>query len=149
MGIFAATILWIIGVVAGDPGVASKVSVLNPVLWLVGAAVHTAGWQFVEACELVNPFFEKTVRIQRERGHRVIDTGPYHYVRHPGYVGFALVLLSLPVVLDFMPVWIPSLAAIAALVGRTAMEDRLLRAELAGYEAYAERTRYRLLPGVW
>ncbi|MBS04173.1 MAG: hypothetical protein CMQ24_15910 [Gammaproteobacteria bacterium] len=70
-------------------------------------------------------------------------------MRHPGYVGFALVLLSLPAVLDFMPVWIPSLAAIAALVGRTAMEDRLLRAELAGYEAYAERTRYRLLPGVW
>ena len=87
---------------------------LNPVLWLVGAAVHTAGWQLVAACELVNPFFEKTVRIQRERGHRVIDTGPYHYVRHPGYVGFALVLLSLPVVLDFMPVWIPSMAAIAA-----------------------------------
>ena len=122
---------------------------LNPVLWLVGAAVHTAGWQLVAACELVNPFFEKTVRIQRERGHRVIDTGPYHYVRHPGYVCFALVLLSLPAVLDFMPVWIPSLAAIAALVGRTAMEDRLLCAELAGYEAYAERTRYRLLPGVW
>jgi protein-S-isoprenylcysteine O-methyltransferase Ste14 len=56
--------------------------------WLLGLAIFVPGWTLVICSMVVNPFFEKTVRIQSDQGHRVIDTGPYAYIRHPGYVGF-------------------------------------------------------------
>jgi protein-S-isoprenylcysteine O-methyltransferase Ste14 len=99
---------------------------------------------------LVNPHFEKTVRIQRDRSHKVIDAGPYRIVRHPGYAcvipGF---VLCPPLVLGSWWSFVPALAAVIVLVIRTALEDRTLRNELPGYKEYAQRVRYRLLPGVW
>jgi len=112
------------------------------VLFIPGAALFT--WSMA-----VNPFFEKTVRIQTERGHRVIDTGPYHVVRHPGYVGFFGWSLSVPLLLGSWWAFLPAFAAAIGIVIRTALEDRTLRAELTGYEEYATRVRYRLIPGVW
>jgi protein-S-isoprenylcysteine O-methyltransferase Ste14 len=97
----------------------------------------------------VNPFFEKTVRIQTERNHRVIDTGPYAFVRHPGYLGFFGWLLSVPLMLGAGWALVPAALAILSVVARTALEDRTLRRELDGYEAYADRVRYRLIPGIW
>ena len=97
----------------------------------------------------VNPFFEKTVRIQTERGHRVIDTGPYAFVRHPGYVGFFGWCLSAPLLLSSWWAFVPAILSVIGLVIRTALEDRTLLQELDGYAAYAERVRYRLMPGVW
>jgi len=97
----------------------------------------------------VNPFFEKTVRIQSERGHRVIDTGPYSFVRHPGYLGFAGWILSTPLLLGSWWALIPAILSTVCLVVRTALEDRTLRMELAGYEEYIHRVRYRLVPGIW
>ena len=96
-----------------------------------------------------NPFFEKTVRIQSERDHHVIDTGPYRFVRHPGYVGFIILVLSLPLVLDSARAFIPAGIAVASLIVRTALEDRTLRAKLPGYVDYTTRVRFRLLPRVW
>ncbi len=96
-----------------------------------------------------NPFFEKTVRIQSERGHHTVDTGPYRFVRHPGYVGMLAFILSLPPLLSSARAFIPALGAIAALVVRTSLEDRTLQAKLPGYADYAARVRYRLFPGVW
>jgi protein-S-isoprenylcysteine O-methyltransferase Ste14 len=97
----------------------------------------------------VNPFFEKTVRIQTERGHRVIDTGPYNFVRHPGYLGFFGWNLSAPMLLGSWWAFIPAVLSVISIVIRTALEDRTLRAELDGYEEYVRRIRYRLIPGVW
>jgi protein-S-isoprenylcysteine O-methyltransferase Ste14 len=96
-----------------------------------------------------NPHFEGTVRIQHDRDHRVIDTGPYAVVRHPGYVGVAMIVLGLPLVLRSG--WALAVAVISVLwLGlRTWLEDRTLQAELSGYAEYAERVRARLLPGVW
>jgi len=97
----------------------------------------------------VNPFFSAVVRIQRDRGHRVIEAGPYRLVRHPGYLGGLLSQLAAPLVLESVWAWIPA-ALIVVLVGvRTAQEDRALRAELEGYVAYAARVPRRLLPGIW
>lgn len=99
--------------------------------------------------QTVNPFFEPGVRIQAERAHRVIDTGPYALVRHPGYVGALLLFAGMPLALGSAWGLVPAAVASAVLVLRTAWEDRLLQAELPGYRAYASRVRWRLCPGLW
>ena len=97
----------------------------------------------------VNPFFEKTVRIQTDNQHRVIDAGPYALVRHPGYVGFSLWLLSVPPLFASTYAFVPAVVAVVLFVIRTALEDRMLQTELPGYAEYATRTRFRLIPSVW
>jgi protein-S-isoprenylcysteine O-methyltransferase Ste14 len=98
---------------------------------------------------VVNPFFEKTVRIQTDQGHHVIDTGPYAYVRHPGYVRFVAWMISTPPMLGSNAAFVPALLAVMLLVIRTALEDRTFRAELPGYPEYAARVRFRLIPRIW
>jgi protein-S-isoprenylcysteine O-methyltransferase Ste14 len=97
----------------------------------------------------VNRHAETTVRIQTDRGHTVVTAGPYRVVRHPMYVGAIILYVSIPLV--WGSGWALAVgAAIAGLfIWRTRMEDRTLQAELPGYREYAERTRYRLLPGIW
>jgi protein-S-isoprenylcysteine O-methyltransferase Ste14 len=97
----------------------------------------------------VNPFFTKLVHVQKEAGHVAITHGPYRYVRHPGYVGFILCSIGTALALGSpLAAWC-SAVAVFLLVIRTALEDRALRLELPGYAVYAERVRFRLLPGVW
>ncbi len=117
-----------------------------PLLGAVGFLLAYAliGWSM--AC---NPFFETLVRIQHERGHVTVTSGPYAYVRHPGYVGIVLFLLSTPPVLRSPWAVAPALLGGTVLVVRTALEDRFLQANLAGYADYARRVRYRLVPGLW
>jgi protein-S-isoprenylcysteine O-methyltransferase Ste14 len=97
-----------------------------------------------------NRHFEKTVRIQHDRDHAVVDSGPYRIVRHPGYaitiVGF---IFSAPFLLMSWWALVPAAVASLFLVIRTALEDRFLQAGLQGYSAYASRVRYRLFPGLW
>lgn len=98
----------------------------------------------------VNTHFETTVRIQKDRKHKVISSGPYKIVRHPGYVGVILGLFSLSFALGTLWSFIPVTIACGILVYRTHLEDKTLRNELEGYEEYARNTtRYRLLPGVY
>jgi protein-S-isoprenylcysteine O-methyltransferase Ste14 len=97
----------------------------------------------------VNKFFSKFVRIQEERGQQVITAGPYQYVRHPGYVGWMIMLAAPPVILGSLWAFIPAGLAICLVVVRAALEDGTLKAELDGYKNYAGRVRYRLLPGIW
>ncbi len=97
----------------------------------------------------VNQFMVTTVRLQEERGHRVVRNGPYQYVRHPMYVGAILLLLSGPLLLGSWWALVPGGLATVALLVRTKLEDQTLRLELPGYADYAQRTRYRLLPGIW
>lgn len=96
-----------------------------------------------------NPFFEKTVRIQTERDHHVIDSGPYRAVRHPGYVGLVCWILSIPLLLVSTWTFLPAGLAVIFLLIRTALEDRTLHEKLPGYAEYAARVPARLLPGVW
>ncbi len=141
--------LWIAVFVV--PGLETHSGMSSPpgAAWLLGLAIFVPGWALISWSMAVNPFFEKTVRIQTDRGHRVIDTGPYAYVRHPGYVGFAAWLLSTPLLLASAWTFVPALLTVAGLVIRTALEDRTLHAELPGYPEYAARVRFRLIPGVW
>jgi protein-S-isoprenylcysteine O-methyltransferase Ste14 len=89
------------------------------------------------------------VRIQEDRGHTVATGGPYHLVRHPGYLGFIAASMATPVSVGSLWALIPAGVASALLVLRTALEDRTLHAELDGYREFARQTRYRLLPGIW
>lgn len=136
-------------VVAGMDAARFGWSAMSGWLWPVGLALYAAGTALFIWPMTVNPFFEKTVRIQTERGHRVIDTGPYRFVRHPGYVGFFCWILSVPLLLGSWWAFLPAVIAVALVVVRTALEDRTLREELPGYDDYAGRVRYRLIPSVW
>jgi len=98
---------------------------------------------------LVNRFFSSYVRIQTDRGHTVVSAGPYRVVRHPGYAGSILAWIAAPVFFSSYWVAIPSIVVIILTIIRTALEDRTLKEELPGYREYAERVRYRLMPGIW
>ncbi len=111
---------------------------------LLGAGMALNAW-----AQAVNRFFEPGVRIQRERGHQVISSGPYAIVRHPGYVGALMMFAGLALALASWLALIPAAWAGALLILRTSWEDALLHAELDGYADYARRTRFRLVPGIW
>lgn len=119
-------------------------------LWPVGFLLYAFHVVVTTAAMTVNPHFEKTVRIQHDLNHRVIDSGPYHIIRHPGYLATILgFILPVPFLLGSWWAFLPAFIAVLLLVIRTACEDRTLHRELEGYEEYAERVRFRLVPGVW
>jgi len=98
---------------------------------------------------IVNTHFETTVRIQKDRGHKVITTGPYEIVRHPGYVGAILYAAATPLIIGSIVGLIPAAIAAFVLLIRTSLEDKTLHSELNGYAEYAGTVKYRLFPGVW
>ncbi|GAK59293.1 isoprenylcysteine carboxyl methyltransferase [Candidatus Vecturithrix granuli] len=98
---------------------------------------------------VVNKYFSAVVRIQRERGQTVVTSGPYQYVRHPGYAGGIVANFAVPLLLGSLWALAPAVLVNCLIVVRTALEDNTLQDELDGYRDYAERVRYRLLPGVW
>ena len=97
----------------------------------------------------VNRFFSSSIRIQHERGHHVVTTGPYQYVRHPGYLAALLRILCGPLALGSWVAMLPCAGCFLAFLRRTALEDKFLHEELPGYTEYAAKVRYRLLPGIW
>lgn len=115
------------------------------------AAVGVAGLGYLVPvwAMATNRFYGRYVRIQTDRGHTVVTTGPYRFVRHPAYAGLCVFMLASALALESLWALIPAALVVVVLVVRTALEDRTLLAELPGYAEYAQRTRYRLLPGVW
>ena len=124
-------------------------SAVPPRLIVMGYGAVLAGIAVTAWAQAVNPFFEPGVRIQSERHQRVIDTGPYRFVRHPGYVSALLLFIGMALAFGSFWALIPAVIASAVLVLRTAWEDQLLHAGLPGYADYAARVRWRLIPGLW
>ena len=122
---------------------------IHPVIRWASLAFALASQLFVLWAMVTNRFFATTVRIQSERDHQVVNTGPYRLVRHPGYAGSVLYNLVIPIVLGSWWAFIPALLTVLLLIVRTRLEDRTLQAELPGYEKFMQETRYRLLPGCW
>ncbi|MBM4431686.1 MAG: isoprenylcysteine carboxylmethyltransferase family protein [Chloroflexi bacterium] len=118
-------------------------------LQLAALVVAAAGNLLSIWATAVNKFYSRFVRIQKERGHVVITDGPYRYVRHPGYLGQIIFSLASALALGSLWALVPSSLFAVLLVVRTALEDRTLQDELAGYQAYTQRVRHRLLPGLW
>ena len=98
---------------------------------------------------LHNPFFEGTVRIQKDRGHQVIASGPYAIVRHPGYLGMLGGSLPIPFVFGSIFSFIPAAMMVALVFFRTYLEDKTLHAELEGYNVYSQKVKHRLIPLIW
>lgn len=120
-------------------------------LWLggLGFVLIAFGYAFATWALIENRFFFSLVRIDTERGHVVCDTGPYRFVRHPGYAGNILPLFGIVLALGSLWALIPAAVAIIITVIRTALEDRTLHEELPGYRDYAQRVLYRLIPGIY
>jgi protein-S-isoprenylcysteine O-methyltransferase Ste14 len=116
---------------------------------LVGYALMMAGFVGMTWAMSVNKFFEPSVRIQTDRDHKVIDTGPYGIIRHPGYAFGFMLFLGMPLAMGSLWALIPAVMLCPLLIVRTVLEDRTLQNELAGYKEYSQRVRYRLIPGVW
>lgn len=117
--------------------------------WL-GLAAVAASYALCLWAMRVNRFFSSVIRIQADRGQTVVATGPYAFVRHPGYIAGIVLISASGLALDS---WIATalliVCSVPFLLYRTITEDRLLMAELPGYRDYAERVRWRLLPGIW
>lgn len=126
----------------GSPSLAIELELAAFVVVILGYLISI--WAFLE-----NKFFSAVVRIQTERGHSVVSTGPYRWVRHPGYAGGLIGYLATPFALGTLWSFLPAVLTGIALIARTALEDQTLQNELTGYREYAARVRYRLLPGVW
>ena len=116
------------------------------VVGLIGVLV---GYAFSSWALIENRFFSGTVRIQTERGHHVISTGPYRIVRHPGYAGGLFGYVFIPILLDSLWAFIPTALLCIIMIVRTALEDKTLQEELPGYQEFTQKTKYRLFPGVW
>ena len=120
-------------------------------LWLIviGFILISLGYAFAAWALAENRFFSSVVRIQTDRGHVVCDSGPYRFVRHPGYAGNILALFGIVLALSSVWTLIPAAVALIIAVIRTELEDRTLQDELPGYRDYARRVRYRLIPWIY
>ena len=119
--------------------------------WLaaVGYILLLAGVVIITLAQAVNRHFEPTVRLQSDRAHAVIDSGPYAIVRHPGYAGGLLIVVGMGLALGSGWAFVGVVATLAVLAIRTVLEERTLHDGLTGYTAYTQRVRYRWVPGVW
>ena len=120
-----------------------------PRLIAIGFILVLLGYAFATWALAENRFFSSVVRIQADRGHAVCDSGPYRFVRHPGYAGNILALFGIVLALGSVWTLIPAAVASIITVTRTALEDRTLQEELPGYRGYARHVRYRLIPRIY
>jgi len=119
------------------------------ILVVPGFILITLGYAFAAWALTENRFFSSVVRVQTDRGHVVCDSGPYRFMRHPGYAGNILALFGIVLALGSVWTLIPAAVALIITVIRTELEDQALQEELLGYRDYVRRVRYRLIPGIY
>jgi len=143
------TVILVVPAVAGLDVGRFQWSSISIYFAVVGFVLYLISSVLINWAMIVNPHFEATVRIQKDRDHQVIATGPYNIVRHPGYLSGILWTLSIPMIIGSILTFIPVAIYTLLMIARTSFEDRTLHKELMGYSEYAKRVRYRLLPGIW
>ncbi len=116
---------------------------------IIALGVIFAGGMLGTWAMIINQFFSSHVRIQTDRGHTVVQKGPYRVVRHPGYAGAVVSWIAAPVFFSSFWVLVPTILVLIASIIRTALEDRTLQEELPGYAEYARKVKFRLIPGIW
>lgn len=139
----------LIPMVAGLDALFGWSSTFSVPLKILALIIIMAGYALGSCALIENRFFSVMVRLQTDRGHQVVSSGPYRWMRHPGYAGALMSNLAIPLFLDAPWAFLPAVFLTIVLVIRTSLEDRTLQDELSGYHDYARRVRYRLLPGVW
>jgi protein-S-isoprenylcysteine O-methyltransferase Ste14 len=138
-------LLVVASVDAGGMGWSRVPLVVRVIGWLGLGVALVIVWRVMAE----NTYLSERVRIQEERGHQVVTTGPYQVVRHPMYVGIIIAVLSVPLALGSWWALLPAAFIVILFIVRTALEDRTLMEELPGYQEYAQQVGYRLLPGIW
>ncbi len=123
--------------------------IFNLPVKILSLVIILAGYVLSSYALIENRFFSGVVRIQKDRGQHVVSSGPYRWVRHPGYAGALLTFFATPFFLDAIWAFIPVVFMTIVLVIRTDLEDKTLQDQLEGYRDYVKRVRYRLLPGIW
>lgn len=125
-----------------SPELAGWVHITGLIIFLLGNAI--VSWAMI-----ANNYFSTSVRIQYDRGQTVSSGGPYRYIRHPGYLGMSIYLLSSPIILGSFRGLVPAALTVILFVVRTSFEDKTLKTKLEGYKEFADRVKYRLIPGIW
>jgi len=140
---------FVVFVVAGLDGGRFHWSHVSPAVIVLGYILLCVGFVLSFWVYRVNKFAEPSVRIQTDRGQKVIDSGPYAIVRHPLYLGGLIMFIGVPLALGSYWALVPMAVATVVIIVRIVLEERTLREELEGYKEYAGRVRYRLIPGIW
>jgi protein-S-isoprenylcysteine O-methyltransferase Ste14 len=122
---------------------------LPALLYVISLFVFILSYLVIIWCMWTNKFFSSTVRIQADRGHQVIEDGPYRFVRHPGYLAAIFWFISASLVLGSVYGLIPVTVVIVLFFIRTYLEDITLQKELSGYCDYAKKVPFRLIPYLW
>jgi protein-S-isoprenylcysteine O-methyltransferase Ste14 len=136
-------------VLSGFDAVRFRWSHVPVLLQVVGALLILVYAWFTYLTFRENTYAIPVVKIQTERGHQVVSTGPYAYVRHPMYSGMLFFYIGSPLLLGSWYGLVAAFVSIGILAVRAVLEERTLILELFGYREYAERVRYRLIPGIW
>jgi protein-S-isoprenylcysteine O-methyltransferase Ste14 len=118
-------------------------------LQVVGAVILVGSFYVFFATFKENSYLSPAIRVQEERGQKVISTGPYHYVRHPMYAGFLLMVLGTPLLLGSWYGLLFGLVLVLGVARRAVLEERTLKDELQGYDSYMAQVRYRFIPHIW
>ena len=139
----------VIGLSVVDSGRLRLSPELPATVYVIASVIYIAGNLIFSWAKRTNQFFSSVVRIQKDRGHTVCQSGPYRYVRHPGYLGSFLHTAVTPLLLGSLWGLIPAGIALALMITRTALEDKTLENELEGYKEYQMKVKYRLIPLIW
>jgi protein-S-isoprenylcysteine O-methyltransferase Ste14 len=116
---------------------------------IVGLLIYMSGLAITGSAALANAFAAPVVRLQKDRSHHVVDTGPYRFVRHPMYAGLAPIIVGMALWLGSWAAAIAAIVPIALIAIRAVFEEKFLVRELSGYDDFTRRTRFRLIPYVW
>ncbi|MFX1452947.1 MAG: methyltransferase family protein, partial [Promethearchaeota archaeon] len=118
-------------------------------VYIIGYVIYFYAQLLKYWCMWTNRWFSSTVRIQFDRDHKVVQDGPYRFIRHPGYISGILIGYGSSLILGSLWGLIPASIVLVLLVIRTSLEDKTLQKELPGYAEYTKKVKHRLLPGIW
>lgn len=144
-GLFLATLI----VAALDVGRFHWIQPVSELTQIVGLSVLILAASLQVLAMAANPFFSPAIRTQLERGHQVMDAGPYRFIRHPGYLAMIIIMPATALVIGSIAAIIPGLGYAGLILWRTKREDQFLTEQLPGYAAYSSRVCYRLIPVLW
>lgn len=119
-----------------------RVQIISIILFVLGCVLNIWAMR-------VNYFFSDVVRLQPDREQKVCSSGPYKYIRHPGYLGMIIYYLVTPFILGSLWALIPASLIMILFIIRTRLEDKTLMKKLSGYKKYADSVKYRIIPKIW
>lgn len=147
--LFAATTLLITPIVAAFELLTFQSAAFGEIGFLIGMLLQTGGFYLLHLAKLHNRCFINPIVIPGTETDAVCTTGPYRWLRHPGYLAMALISLAAPLLLGSLVALFPALAAALLLVYRTGEEDSFLLSQLPEYQTYRTKVKRRFLPGIW